>query len=141
MRPPMDAQRSSRRRLGFARDPGPDQPLEWRLLLACLQSGSDSGHLVALSKAGPDWRVVLHKAALHRVRPLLHQRLRSLGADCFPRHVMAALWAESERIRRRNSFLGAELLKLLSLLQTAGVEAAPFKGPVLASSAYGDIGL
>jgi hypothetical protein len=41
----------------------------------------------------------------------------------------------------RNRFLSEELLKCLTLFTTHGLPALPYKGPVLAATAYGDIAL
>ena len=40
-----------------------------------------------------------------------------------------------------NTLLARELLKLLRLLETHGIPALPFKGPVLAVSVYGSLAL
>ena len=42
---------------------------------------------------------------------------------------------------RRNLFLVSELLKLLKLLESHGIGAIAFKGPVLALYAYGNLSL
>jgi len=56
--------------------------------------------------------------------------------------------ANLERLRgdfrsnvQRNLLLTAELLRLLDLFAVHGIAAAPFKGPVLAASAYEDLSL
>ena len=55
-----------------------------------------------------------------------------------PPKVLAA-WRRLYQVHaRRNLRLTGELLKALALLESHGVAALPFKGPVLAQTAYGD---
>src|SRR5207247_2195984 len=44
-------------------------------------------------------------------------------------------------VARRNLRFAGELLRLLELFEGEGIAAVPFKGPVLAVAAYGDIAL
>lgn len=48
---------------------------------------------------------------------------------------------ERRRVARRNLRLTSELLSLLDVFQAHGIRATPFKGPVLAVVAYGNVGL
>jgi hypothetical protein len=54
---------------------------------------------------------------------------------------MAKLVAQNQKTTRRNLFLTGELVKLLDCFASEGVDVIPFKGPVLALLAYGDLGL
>src|SRR2546426_10956064 len=48
---------------------------------------------------------------------------------------------ERRSIARRNLCLTGDLLSLLELFEARGIPAVPFKGPVLAVQAYGDVAL
>ena len=86
---------------------------------------------------GIDWNQLLTLAARHGVRPLL---FRNLPADC-PPPVRGSLGEACRNIALRNLQLTAELLRLLRGFERAGIPAVPLKGPALAASLYGDLGL
>jgi hypothetical protein len=88
-----------------------------------------------------DWNLVLAQAARHRVRPLLFAKLSGASAGSIPPDVLTQLKDFTAANARRNLFLIGELLRLLDLLQSHGIPAAPFKGPILASAAYGSTAL
>lgn len=58
-----------------------------------------------------------------------------------PESVWGELDGRARAIRERNRKLTAELIRVLAEFEREGIRAVPFKGPVLAASAYGDIGL
>jgi hypothetical protein len=83
--------------------------------------------------AGPlDYDYLLRQARRHGVWPLLYSRVPAL------RERLAGLFGAN---LRHTLLLTRELLDLLDHLQSDGVTAVPFKGPVLAQLAYGDIAL
>src|SRR6266478_3474703 len=88
-----------------------------------------------------DWDYLLAMADRHSLIPLLHYHLSSIDSRAVPPAVMSRLEEMNRENTRFNLFLTGELLKLMTLLQDHGIEAIPFKGPTLALSAYGDIGL
>ena len=88
-----------------------------------------------------DWDYLLAIADRHSLIPLLHYHLNSIDSRAVPPAVMSRLEEMNRENTRFNFFLTGELLKLMTLLQDHGIEAIPFKGPTLALSAYGDIGL
>lgn len=88
-----------------------------------------------------DWKAVLSLAARHRVRPLLYESLAAGKLANVPASVMRELKDFTAANAHRNLLLVGKLLKLLDLLQSHGITAAPFKGPMLASSVYGSTAL
>jgi len=58
-----------------------------------------------------------------------------------PQDMLHAFDVHTERTRRQNTARFAELARILDGLGQEGIEAIPFKGPVAAIQAYGDIGL
>lgn len=88
-----------------------------------------------------DWQLILTAAGEHGVAPLVFRSLSSLGARAAP---AAPLTALKDRIRAtsiRALIRAAELIRILDALLAAGVQAIPYKGPVLAAQAYGDLAL
>lgn len=86
-----------------------------------------------------DWDGVLRAAQIHAVTPLLHAGLA--GIDAVPEAVREELQDRVQANRMRNLELTAELARLLDRFRRDGIAAVPYKGPVLASQAYGDIAL
>ena len=113
---------------------------EFELLLESARPPSDAD--ATGSSAPPrdiDWTLVLDRAGQHAMVPLLRRRLAATGWWGVPDTVRAWLDERHEENRRRNRLLTVELLALLDRLETAGIEALPFKGPVAASVCYGDL--
>jgi hypothetical protein len=114
-------------------------PLEARLLLACARTNltpQREAQIRALSTTPLDWDYVLRLAERHHLAPLLRRNL----------HTAPATVLERLKLRFRQNVihsmrLTAELVALLKLFQSAGVDVIPFKGPLLAQAAYGDIAL
>jgi hypothetical protein len=88
-----------------------------------------------------DWPHLLHLARIHGVLPLLSRSLHTIGPDLVPQDALTALRDAFQANTQRNLFLAGTLLKLLRLLEAHGVAAIPYKGPVLATLAYGNVAL
>src|SRR5215467_5492005 len=88
-----------------------------------------------------DWPLLVGEARRHHLTPLLHRTLADGCPDLVPPPVLEALQADCTRIRTRNQLLLQELVGILGALEARGVRAIPFKGPLLAVEAYGDVGL
>jgi hypothetical protein len=113
------------------------------LALLCARprgDGSATG-IPALAESKPDWAALLSAAADHGVAPLVCKRLEELAGDALPAIWRQRFRQEFARNARRNLFLAAELFRVLGALNRRGLQAIPFKGPVLAAQAYGDIAL
>ena len=88
-----------------------------------------------------DWDYLLSAAEKHRVMPLLYRSLSKAPSPGVPEPILKRMQTFYRRNARRNLLLGGRLLGLLSLLEKERIAAVPFKGPVLAETAYGDIAL
>jgi hypothetical protein len=117
---------------------------EFQALLACARtrlSPTQASSIGSALRSRFDHARFLSLATAHTVAPLVY---RSLKATCW-NDLPAAFRAELESYvtanTGRNRFLTAELIHLLHAFEAAGIAAVPFKGPTLAASAYGDIGL
>ena len=119
-------------------------PLEIALVLACSRVRLDAGRVAqvaALCRGPLDWDEVIAEARRHAVDPLLFRHLTALGAPAVPERVRERLARHAETNAVRNRLLTVELGKVLAVLDAHGVAAIPYKGPVLAASAYGDVSL
>jgi hypothetical protein len=97
---------------------------------------------VRLLAAKPlDWDYLFVFARRHGVLQLLYFQLQQSAADLIPPDQLLRLQKYFQENSARNVLLTAELVRLIRLLKSAGIEAVPYKGPVLAQFAYGNIAL
>ena len=73
--------------------------------------------------------------------PLLYRSLLSTSPEAVPIDIRQQLQEAFYVNAGRNLFLSRELLTLLRLLEAQGIAAIPYKGPVLATTAYGSLAL
>jgi hypothetical protein len=117
---------------------------EIELLLRCARpcTGSEgSPQLKALLQEKLDWTYLIRMAQRHGVRPLLFWHLNTTSPEAVPRAVMEQLRDYYLSNGLRNMRLTGELLRLLDVFEAQGIPAVPYKGPVLAAFAYGNLGL
>lgn len=114
-----------------------DKTPEIDLLLACLRHHHDASRAaMPVPPQGIDWTQLMLLAGRHRVRPLLSVALSQRFADVAPPKLLEDLRYFTQANAQRNLFLTGALLELLDLLQSQGIEAAAFKGPVLAAATW-----
>lgn len=120
----------------------PTKVLEITLLLACCSTRAiDTGWLLALLQHPLDWPYLEAIALRHQVFPLFYRRLESLGLEHLPPAVAQSLQEKARKNGARNLVLTNELLQLLHRFQNEGISVLTFKGPTLATLAYGDLSL
>jgi len=117
---------------------------EHELLLCCVSPGQESvnrDRIRALVGIDIDWNYLFLLARRHAVLPLLYSSLNRTAADVVPD-------SEAQRLQKyflensaRNVLLTAELCSLIERLSRNGIEAIPYKGPMLALFAYNDFSL
>lgn len=117
---------------------------EHELLLCCVSPGQESvnrDRIRALVAIDIDWNYLFLLARRHAVLPLLYSSLNRTAADVVPD-------SEAQRLQKyflensaRNVLLTAELCSLIERLSRNGIEAIPYKGPMLALFAYNDLSL
>jgi hypothetical protein len=118
-----------------SRQPAP----EWQLLLRCLgpdffdSSGFTSGY------GAEDQARFLEACRRNSVRPRVQQRLAQMGWKGVPAPLRLSLDQFTVRNTRRNTLLGLELGRVVTLLAERGIRSLTFKGPVLAESVYGGV--
>jgi hypothetical protein len=88
-----------------------------------------------------DWDYLLSEAAENSITPLFERAIRAAAPGAIPPEPSERLKSASRANTVRCLFLTAELNKILELFQSAGIQAIPYKGPVAAAQAYGDITL
>jgi len=119
-------------------------PFELRLMLACAQSAPDRQVIATIRGClldGIDWTTFVGSVLDHGLTGPVGRTLARIGPDVVPQDILDAFWTHTERTRRQNIARFAELARILDALARQGIDAIPFKGPVAAIQAYGDIGL
>jgi Uncharacterised nucleotidyltransferase len=116
---------------------------EKRLLVCCARTEMPPAvaEEICCTAAGPlDWKYLFREAAENSVTPLLARHLRL----CVPNAPARELQALNDAARAnvaRSLVLTGELIHLLDVFRSADIQAIPYKGPVLAAQAYGDLSL
>jgi hypothetical protein len=73
--------------------------------------------------------------------PLLYENLKAYAADLVPQDALNKLKVLHEMTLARSILLTDELLGILNLFESEGLPAMPYKGPSIAKSIYGRLGL
>ena len=131
----LSAQKSSTTETGYA---------EKRLLAACARAElrPEDGAAVREIAARPlDWDFAIAAAAENSVMPLLARQLAAHAADLAPAASLERIKAAARANTLRCLKLTGELLRVLAEFAARGIEAIPYKGPVLAALAYGDVAM
>jgi hypothetical protein len=114
------------------------------LLLCCARTWSTAHvkvRIEALATQKVNWRLFLHLATSHGVRPLIYQTLHTTCWESLPEPARQELSRFYSANSGKNRFLTGELLHILQLFEAEHILAVPFKGPVLAARLYGDVAL
>ncbi|MGH7838462.1 MAG: nucleotidyltransferase domain-containing protein, partial [Candidatus Binataceae bacterium] len=88
-----------------------------------------------------DWDYILLEGAENSILPLLERHMRTAGAGIVPAAPLARLQGAIRQNTIRCLILTAELANILKLFASAEILAIPYKGPVVAAQAYGDVAL
>jgi precorrin-6B methylase 2 len=121
-----------------------DVCVEDGILLVCARtrlSPEQAEWLGSQSARDLDWVYLIDKALRQAVLPLLYWHLRATVRETAPPEWMQYLRECFEANARRNLALTKELLNIVDSLRASGIPAVPYKGPVLASLAYGNLAL
>jgi hypothetical protein len=118
-------------------------PTEAALVLCCATSSSTAERTAKVAElAGRvrNWDRVVDLAKSHAVLPLVY---RYLDLECpeAAKDGLTGLRAQWRLVALYNHHLASELVRLIGLLDDAGIAAVTFKGPALAAMAYGSIEL
>ena len=118
--------------------------LEDDLLLCCARTCMDlaiAERVRELCRKDVNWTYLMRIAEAHGMLPLLSWNLHNLCPEAVPGVTLDQLRSHFFTNAGRNALLTGELLKLLRLFEAHGIPAIPFKGPVLATTAYGNLSL
>jgi hypothetical protein len=114
---------------------------EFDLLVACCADSSRNAHADCLRKflsRALDWEQMLRLVDHHRVVPQVYEALLPI-CHLVPSQPFDALRSRYQHNARKTLWFTAELLRILSHLESAGIKALPYKGAVLAQTLYGEV--
>jgi hypothetical protein len=117
---------------------------EKRLLVCCARTKADAPvaqEIRELCAAPLDWEFVVNEAAVNSILPLVARQISAVAPNIAPPAPIERLTKAARANALRSLTLTAELIKIMDLLRAAGIQAMPYKGPVLAVQAYGDVAL
>ena len=122
-----------------------DHIRETRLVIACAQTDpgpQSTSEVSEILRGGPlDWDYVLAIANRNAVLPLLSRNLLHRWNDLLSPETREVLSSGYQQQVQRNMIATATLLKLVEEFHSSGISVLPFKGPLLAIRAYGDLSL
>ena len=114
---------------------------EFDLLVACCADSLSRAHahrIRELLSRPLDWERMLRLVDHHRLVPQVYGTL-SAFSHLVPTRQLDALRSRYQENARNALWFTAELQRLLSYLESAGIPALPYKGPVLAKTLYGEV--
>lgn len=100
-----------------------------------------AGEIRSLAAGPLNWDLLLSDAACHAVTPLLAKQLTAVAGDALSAARLKQLKDLARAAVVRSLAFTAELVAILNLFRSEGLQAIPYKGPVLAEQAYGDFAL
>jgi len=115
---------------------------EDELLLWCIREVSDrerAEQINTLIREEVDWSKLLDASLQHGLVPLVYKSLESCSAESVPKDVLERLRDHFRKNVLWNLVRMRELLELLDLFARNGIQAIPYKGPVLSAMLYGDV--
>ena len=131
--------------LSAARKPRPVPAIgsssEFDLLLACCADpcGDEHGERIRKILSRPlDWERILRLVDHHRVVPQVYGELSALSRLVPVQHLNALRLCYEDNARKTLWFT-AELVRIVGHLESMGIKAMPYKGPVLAETLYGEV--
>lgn len=117
---------------------------EIEILLCCTNIHTDTAkpqRIESLLQKDIDWNYLFKQARQHGVFLLLYQNLVKYYPESIPKNIQPQLQAYCQIKTARNLFLSTKLCQILQLFKKNNIKVIPFKGAVLAASAYQDLTL
>jgi hypothetical protein len=94
-----------------------------------------------LIAGGPDWQALDEAAGAHGVQSLVFSQLLGNFSEIVPAEWRGKMRQQIEETVQRNLYMTVEMLRLANIFRTEGMFAVPYKGPLLAMQAYGNLAM
>jgi hypothetical protein len=115
---------------------------EDKLMLLCSRTRMNDeikSQIVSLIQQEMDWDYLLQRSYKHKLTTLLYWQLNKVSHDSVPKDVMEHLKTFFLENAQKNLLYMGELLRILELFDSHDITAIPYKGPILAIQAYGNL--
>lgn len=114
---------------------------EDKIILLCARTPDTQvkEDILKLLHGDVDWNYLIQRASQHRLTQLLYWNLKDFPE--VPEKVLNDLKRSFEENAQRNLLMLGELLKILKICESQDITVLPYKGPILAEYAYGNIAL
>jgi hypothetical protein len=114
---------------------------EFDALVRCARPHPDAEGQALTGGTDMDWSRFVRLALRHGITPLVARNAGAVFGDALPPDIAQALTVNQDGTRIRNTNSADELTRILTALEKSGIPAIPFKGPVLAATAYSHVSL
>lgn len=117
---------------------------EEELLLCCARTIMDDvteSRIEYLVQSDLNWDYLLRIASIHCLKPLLYWQLNQICPDQIPSEFMSNLKEFLNNNAKNNLFFMQELIEVVKTLNNHHIESVPYKGPILALQAYGNLSM
>lgn len=117
---------------------------EIQLLLLCARGRLDTAtaeQIKLLSNEDIDWHYLVKMASLHKLQFLLYRSLKIACPEAVTYPTLKQLETPYLRNVAHSLRITRQLFEIIDFLDDHGIQAMPFKGPVLSELAYGDLTL
>ena len=114
---------------------------EDKILLLCARTQKTpkiKSRIIKLLNEDVDWDYLAQRASQHKLLPLLYWNLKEFEEEV-PEKILKSLKLNFNRNAKNNLLMFGELINLLNLFEKEEVNAIPYKGPLLAISAYNNL--
>lgn len=111
---------------------------EFDLLVACCAGREQNDCIRKLLSRPLDWERLFRLVDHHRVVPQVFGEL-SAFSHWIPAQAFHVLRSRYQDNARKALWFSAELVRIASHLESAGIRAVPYKGPILAQALYGEV--
>ncbi len=95
----------------------------------------------ALITGDLEWPALDTAACEHGIAPLVSSQLLAHFPDVVPAEWQMQMRRQLEQTARRNLYMTAEMFRLANNFRAQGLIAVPYKGPLLAAQAYGNLAM
>lgn len=130
--------------MSYLNDNGFNFTNEEELLLLCAKKQINKDQRINLRnflENDINWDYLIKLAAQHKIKPILYCSLKTIDRNKIPKKVFTGLESHFIRNLQKNLMYLGQLYNILKLLQNHKIKPIPYKGPVLALNAYGNLGL
>ncbi|MBD2488701.1 nucleotidyltransferase family protein [Aulosira sp. FACHB-615] len=115
---------------------------ELELLICCSRTHIKEKDLIkvqTLLQKPINWEYLLELAAYHKVLPLIFISLNKIDSQAIPHNIFSTLQKYHYLNTQHSLFMASKLVNILNIFTENNIPVIPFKGPILATTAYGDI--